>query len=128
MKIIMSNGKIYELVNKLLKEFNSFESGIELPIRVNYAIQYNLTKLTELYMDIEKARNTVGQKYGYFLEEENSYKIKKENLEKAQQELDMLLEIQHTVNIVTIKLEDLGEIKMTPQQMASIIFMIEREE
>ena len=128
MKIIMSNGKIYELVNKLLKEFNSFESGIELPIRVNYAIQYNLTKLTELYMDIEKARNTVGQKYGYFLEEENSYKIKKENLEKAQQELDMLLEIQHTVNIVTIKLEDLGETKMTPQQMASIIFMIEKEE
>lgn len=127
MKFLMSNRKIYEIVNKLSKEFNSFESGIDLPIRVNYAIQYNLTVLTELYLDIEKARNAVGQKYGEFLEEENSYKIKKENLEKAQRELDLLLEIQHGVNIITIKIKDLEETKLTSQQMAALIFMIEEE-
>lgn len=128
MKKKLSNGKIYTITNSLFKEFNSFENGIDLPISVNYAIQYNLNTLLDLYEQIDKARNCIGQKYGVFLQEENSYQIGKENLEKARKELDLLFEIEHSIDLCMIKLEDLKDIKMTPQQMASIIFMIEKEE
>lgn len=125
MKKLYSNKDIYRITKQLLSEFK--DNNIILPIQINYSIQYNLDKLVHLYNLIEGSRNSLGEKYGTFLEEERVYKIFPENIEKAQMELDKLFEIEHNVDIKLVSLEDLKELPLTNTQMAALLFMIEEE-
>ena len=125
MKKLLTNQEIYEYTFGLKNAFSS--TVMELPILINYSIQKNLHTLTKFAQTIEQLRNSIGEKYGAYNAELNSFKILPENMEQAKTDLKKLMEIEEKVEIRTIKLEDLKDIKLTNQQMAALLFMIEEE-
>lgn len=123
MKIILSNKDIYNNTINLQQNFND-ASDLYLPVLVNFAIQKNFATLFKLSEIIEKVRTDVAKRYGNS-NGDGSYFIPEEKREIASKELDQLMEAQQSVDIYMIKIEDIKDLKMTSQQMASLLFMIE---
>lgn len=126
MKILLTNNEIYNITLALNSSFGE-EALLELPVMVNYNIQKNLKVLMDLSATIGEARAFIGKKYGTLEEDGGAYKISKENLEQAQQEMNKLMFAEELVEIKKIKLIDLKDIKLTSAQMAALLFMIEEE-
>ena len=124
MKKKFTNLEIWEINNLIEKAFKD-EDQLDLPIKVNYALQVNRKTLRDKYRIIEGLRMNIGKKYGEATE--YGYQIPQELRDKAQSELDQLLEIEQTADIILISLSDLQGVKLSMEQMASIIFMIEEE-
>lgn len=124
MKKKFTNLEIWEINNLIEKAFKD-EDQLYLPIKVNYALQVNKKTLRDKYRIIEGLRMNIGKKYGEATED--GYQIPKELRDKAQSELDQLLEIEQTADIILISLSDLQDVKLSMEQMAAIIFMIEEE-
>lgn len=72
-------------------------------------------------------REAVGKKYGT-LQEDGTYFVEGDNLPIAQQELQELGNIEQSVEIYTVSLEDLKDTELTTKQMEALLFMIEDEE
>lgn len=125
MKILLSNKDIYNNTINLQQHFNE-HSDLYLPVLVNFAIQKNFATLFKLSEIIEKIRNDVAKRYGE-PNGDGSYFIAEDKREAASKELDQLMEAQQSVEISMIKIGDIKDLKMTSQQMASLLFMIEEE-
>lgn len=125
MKKKFTNLEIWETYN-LVEQIFKDEERLDLPIKVNYALQLNRKTLRDKYRIIEEMRMEIGKKYGEATE--YGFHISKEFKEKAQEEMNQLLEIEQMLDIMLISLEDLQNIILSVNQMAALIFMIEREE
>ena len=67
----------------------------------------------------------IGHQYGE-LTDDGNYAIKPENIDIANQELIDLCNINQEVMIQTISIDEISnDIKLTPRQMKTIMFMIE---
>lgn len=117
----IKNITIYSLASS--KEFEDFKSYI--PAKANFTIQKNFAVLTAAAQEIEKARLEVAKHYGIMEENGEKYIIPEENKEKAMQELNELFDIEQELDIIMIKIEDLGMAEFTPAQMQTLMFMIE---
>ena len=126
MKKMMSNREVYETTVKLQKFFGE-NNELFLPVVINYAIQRNLNILMPICKAIEKSRNTIGEKYGIFNPEDNSYHIEPDNILMAEKEMENLMDLEEKIEIRMITLEDLSELKLSSAQMAALLFMIEEE-
>lgn len=126
MKILLNNKLIYEYTLSLKQNFN--DNKINLPIKLNYAIQRNLNTLSQIVETTEKMKMAIGEKYGEYNSETNSYQIPPEQVPNANKELNTLMEIEESVDIRKIKLSELEDLSLTSEQMASLLFMIEEEE
>jgi hypothetical protein len=126
MKILLNNKLIYEYTLSLKQNFN--DNKINLPIKLNYAIQRNLNTLSQIVETTEKMKMAIGEKYGEYNSETNSYQIPPEQVPNANKELNTLMEIEESVDIRKIKLSELENLSLTSEQMASLLFMIEEEE
>lgn len=126
MKILLNNKLIYEYTLSLKQNFN--DNKINLPIKLNYAIQRNLNTLSQIVETTEKMKMAIGEKYGEYNSETNSYQIPSEQVPNANKELNTLMEIEESVDIRKIKLSELENLSLTSEQMASLLFMIEEEE
>lgn len=124
MKKIMTNKEIYQSTLNLREVFGT-DSEINLPIKVNYNIQRNLSILIEISKGIEKVKDDIGKKYGVYNEEDNSYHIPKDLRNTAQNELDQLMNMKEEVEVRTITLSDLQDIPLNSVQMQVLLFMIE---
>lgn len=128
MKKIINNLKLWNIVNELKNTFEK-ETELVLPAKVSYIIQYNIKILMDKYELIEKARFNIGKKYGVQTEEDsNVYQIPKDKIELAQMELNQLMEIEQTVDILELHLKDLEECFLNMKQMHAILFMIKNIE
>lgn len=125
MKKLLTNQEIYEYALGLKNTFNN--TVIELPVLINYSIQKNLHTLIGMAQTVDQLKNNIGEKYGVYDSEVNGFKILPENMAQAKADLEKLMEIEEKVEIRTIKLDDLKDIKLTNQQMAALLFMIEEE-
>ena len=124
MKKIINNLELWNIVNELKNTFEK-ETELVLPAKVSYIIQYNIKILMDKYELIEKARFNIGKKYGTQVEEDSSvYQISKDKIELAQMELNQLMEIEQTVDILELHLKDLEECSLNMKQMHAILFMI----
>ena len=126
MKILLNNKLIYEYTLSLKQNFN--DNKINLPIKLNYAIQRNLNTLSQIVETTEKMKMAIGERYGEYNSETNSYQIPPEQVPNANKELNTLMEIEESVDIRKIKLSELENLSLTSEQMASLLFMIEEEE
>ncbi len=126
MKILLNNKLIYEYTLSLKQNFN--DNKINLPIKLNYAIQRNLNTLSQIVETTEKMKMAIGEKYGEYNSETNSYQIPPEQVPNANKELNTLMEIEESADIRKIKLSELENLCLTSEQMASLLFMIEEEE
>jgi hypothetical protein len=89
---VMTNGEIYQVAIALTNAgFNDNE--IYIPAAINFAIQKNKLILLENAEIIEKSRMAIIEHYSSE-KIENSFTIPRENIDKANEELKELLDIE----------------------------------
>ena len=119
--IKMNNGMIYQYALTLNEVLNN--NDLQMPVAVIFSIEKNKQTLMTIAQDIEKYRMDIIKKYG---EEVNgNYNVPQDKIEIANKELQDLFSIEQEVNIYKFNIEDLGDIKLTSNQMNAILFMIE---
>lgn len=119
---ILTNDEIY-FINKQLNE--AFENSQQyLPAKANFYIQKNKKKIAELAQEIEIARAEIIKNFGE-QKEDQKYYIPQDKIQKAQQELFDLLNIQQEIEVFTISLDDIENLHFTLPQMEALMFMIE---
>ena len=121
----LSNAEIYNGVQLLNHGFCD-SAFIQLPVMVNYAIQYNLKKLLMVGNAIDRVRMSIGAKYGE-LTKDNDYHIPDDKIELAQRDMDKLMDATEKLQLKVITLDELQDMKLTPSQMQSLLFMIKEE-
>ena len=117
----LNNGLIYQYALNLSEALN--DNDLQMPVAILFSIEKNKQTLMTVAQDIEKYRMDIIKKYG---EEVNgNYNVPQEKIEIANKELQDLFSIEQEVNIYKFNIEDLGDIKLTSNQMNAILFMIE---
>lgn len=119
----LSNNFIYENAYKLYNLFNNNEQYI--PIRLNFILRKNIQTLMNYMEQINEGRQAIGMQYG-IPTEDGGFNVPTDKIDEANKELIDLGNIVQEVPIQTIKFNEIDEnIKLTPQQMEAIMFMIE---
>lgn len=121
----MTNLEIYAYANALR---DAFKEDIMLPVRVNFYLQKNMTKLTEAAKEIEKARMEIIEKYGTPAEDGNGFQVSAEMVEVVNKELEDLFNLEQEIKVNEITLDTFNDIELTSSQVAAISFMIKDEE
>ena len=117
----MNNGMIYQYALALSEALS--DNDLQIPVAVLFSIEKNKQTLMAIAQDVEKYRIDIIKKYG---EEVNgNYNVPKDKIEIANKELKDLFSIEQEVKIYKFNIEDLGDIKLTSNQMNAILFMIE---
>ena len=119
--IKMNNGMIYQYALTLNKALN--DDDLQMPVAVIFSIEKNKQTLMAVAQDVEKYRIDIIKKYGK--EVDGNYNVPQDKIEIANKELKDLFSIEQEVNIYKFNIEDLGDIKLTSNQMNAILFMIE---
>lgn len=120
--------KNYEIVQhseELKKYFLTENNNQYLPIKLNYAIQKNLASLLQNYASIDSSRNTICKHYGTLNDAGDAYHFPPETIDVVNNELQDLYNIEVEVAIMLVKLSDIENLELTPNQMNAIMFMIE---
>ena len=119
--IKMNNGMIYQYALTLNEALN--DNDLQMPVAVIFSIEKNKQTLMAVAQDVEKYRMDIIKKYGK--EVDGNYNVPQDKIEIANKELKDLFSIEQEVNIYKFNIEDLGDIKLTSNQMNAILFMIE---
>ena len=120
----LTNNDIYSYAVALNEAFS--DSTQRLPIKINFYLQKNKKTLVSLGQDIENSRLEIIRNYGEPSENNSTYSIPADKVEKAQQELMDLLALEQEVEIYKINSETLpDDISLTTGQMEAIMFMID---
>ena len=119
--IKMNNGMIYQYALTLNEALN--DNDLPMPVAVIFSIEKNKQTLMAAAQDVEKYRMDIIKKYGE--EVDGNYNVPQDKIEIANKELQDLFSIEQEVNIYKFNIEDLGDIKLTSNQMNAILFMIE---
>ena len=119
--IKMNNGIIYQYALTLNEALN--DNDLQMPVAVIFSIEKNKQTLMAVAQDVEKYRMDIIKKYGE--EVDGNYHVPQDKIEIANKELQDLFSIEQEVNIYKFNIEDLGDIKLTSNQMNAILFMIE---
>ena len=119
--IKMHNGMIYQYALALNEALN--DNDLPMPVAVIFSIEKNKQILMAAAQDVEKYRMDIIKKYGK--EVDGNYNVPQDKIEIANKELQDLFSIEQEVNIYKFNIEDLGDIKLTSNQMNAILFMIE---
>ena len=117
----MNNGMIYQYALTLNEALN--DNDLQMPVAVIFSIEKNKQTLMAIAQDVEKYRMDIIKKYGE--EVDGNYNVPQDKIEIANKELQDLFSIEQEVNIYKFNIEDLGDIKLTSNQMNAILFMIE---
>lgn len=117
----MNNGMIYQYALALNEALN--DNNLQMPVAVIFSIEKNKQTLMAIAQDVEKYRMDIIKKYGE--EVDGNYNVPQDKIEIANKELQDLFSIEQEVNIYKFNIEDLGDIKLTSNQMNAILFMIE---
>ena len=122
----MKNGEIYTTAVALSESVANL--NLTLPVKVNFYLQKNITTLLTMAEELEKSRNEILTKYGTLDSETNNYNFEGDNLDKANQELIDLFDLEQEVPIYEISLEAFGDAELDSNQIKAISYMIKEEE
>ena len=126
MNITLTNNQIYNYTNSFMKNFS--KSDIKFPVKVNFYLLKHQHTLLRLSQALEQERVNIAQEYGILNEETQQYEVPPEKIQEAKMKLNDLFNLTQEVKIYKVKLEDFGNIELTPDQMEALLFMIEDEE
>jgi len=118
--------KLGQIVNSV----DAFNKVAQQPMKasVSYEVSKNLKNLGDELAIYEQSRGDLIRKYGKENKEDGSFAIEpsSKELPKFQKELGELLNIEVDLNgFKQIKLSNLSECELTPQEMASLDFAIQ---
>lgn len=117
----MLNLDIYNIAVMLT---DAFKQEVNLPVKINFYLQKNITTILTAAKDIDKTRNEIIKKY-CVLDDANQYIVSKDDIDNVNQDLETLLALTQDIIVYPLYLEDFGEITLSTSQMAAIMFMIE---
>lgn len=119
----MRNIEIMSYYYKLEKQYVNMKS---LPARVSFAIVRNLNIFRVIVHDIEQVKYEILKRYGDLDRKTfDKFKIREENIEIANKELEELGNTDTKVDIMKIKLSDIQDLQFTPDEIETLMFMIE---
>ncbi len=121
----MTNLEIYAYANGLM---DSFKEEMTLPVKVNFYLQKNMTRMIEAGKEIEKARMDIIQKYGTLTEDGQNIEVPADMVETVNKELEDLFALEQEIKVNEIALDAFDGIDLTSAQVAAITFMIKDEE
>ena len=121
----MTNLEIYAYADALM---NAFKEEITLPVKVNFYLQKNMTRMIEAGKEIEKTRMDIIQKYGTPTEDGQNIEVSADMVETVNKELEDLFALEQEIKVNEISLEAFDGIDLTSAQVAAIAFMIKDEE
>ena len=110
---------------RLFSDFNT-NQNVYFPAKLNYYIQYNMKQILDVGIEVENIRMEVAKHYGEKSNDgKESYIIKPENFDAAQNELMQLSKATREIDIYFVSLDDFENITLTSNQMQALMFMIE---
>ncbi|WP_115716773.1 hypothetical protein [Amedibacterium intestinale] len=112
----LTNGTIFNAqiaLNKL--------SNADLPIKTAYAVKKNVDALKKQIAFISERRNELIRKYG---KEDMIDKEDKEAIEKFVNDFNEILGIEEEIEISTIDVEKLEDVKISASDLEALSFMI----
>ena len=121
----MTNLEIYAYADALM---NAFKEEITLPVKVNFYLQKNMTRMIEAGKEIEKTRMDIIQKYGTPTEDGQNIEVSADMAETVNKELEDLFALEQEIKVNEIALDAFDGIDLTSAQVAAIAFMIKDEE
>ena len=121
----MTNLEIYAYADALM---NAFKEEITLPVKVNFYLQKNMTRMIEAGKEIEKTRMDIIQKYGTPTEDGQNIEVSADMVETVNKELEDLFALEQEIKVNEIALDAFDDIDLTSAQVAAIAFMIKDEE
>lgn len=121
----MTNLEIYAYADALM---NAFKEEITLPVKVNFYLQKNMTRMIEAGKEIEKTRMDIIQKYGTPTEDGQNIEVSADMVETVNKELEDLFALEQEIKVNEIALDAFDGIDLTSAQVAAIAFMIKDEE
>lgn len=121
----MTNLEIYAYANALM---DAFKEDITLPVKVNFYLQKNMTRMIEAGKEIEKTRMDIIQKYGTPTEDGQNIEVSADMVETVNKELEDLFALEQEIKVNEIALDAFDGIDLTSAQVAAISFMIKDEE
>lgn len=121
----MTNLEIYAYADALV---NAFKEEVTLPVKVNFYLQKNMTRMIEAGKEIEKTRVEIIQKYGTPTEDGQNIEVPVDSVEIVNKELEDLFALEQEIKVNEIALEAFDGIELTSSQVAAIAFMIKDEE
>lgn len=121
----MTNLEIYAYADSLM---NAFKEDVKLPVKVNFYLQKNMTRMTEAGKEIEKARMDIIQRYGTPTEDGQNIEVPTDMVETVNKELEDLFALEQEIKVNEIALDAFDGIDLTSAQVAAISFMIKDEE
>lgn len=121
----MTNLEIYAYANALM---DAFKEDIVLPVKVNFYLQKNMTRMVEAGKEIEKTRMDIIQKYGTPTEDGQNIEVSADMVETVNKELEDLFALEQEIKVNEIALDAFDGIDLTSAQVAAIAFMIKDEE
>lgn len=121
----MTNLEIYAYADALM---NAFKEEITLPVKVNFYLQKNMTRMIEAGKEVEKTRMEIIQKYGTPTEDGQNIEVSADMVETVNKELEDLFALEQEIKVNEIALDAFDGIELTSAQVAAIAFMIKDEE
>lgn len=134
----MKNEEIYTIARAYMKVRGEEKDAkvIKLPAKVAWARRVNMDKIMSAAKLIEEAITEIRDRYisdeksEAFKAEDGSEgrKIKPEFMEEFRKENEDLLNQDTDISIKKVKIEDLGDVELSDDDMDTLMFMIEEEE
>lgn len=118
----MTNNNIY-FIAKYLDNF-AMNNQQYLPARLSFYLMKNIQLFISKAQELEQMRAQIVEHYGYINEKGNAV-IEEKNKEKAQQELDDLLNTEQEIEYKKIPLSWFDDVEFTIEEMNKLSFMIE---
>lgn len=125
MRKTMTNLEIYNIASAILENFNT---DLELPVKVNFYLQKNITAIVDMAKEIEKTRMDIFDKYGTKDEESNQYHFEDSVVEIVNKEVSDLLNLEQEVKVYVLNLDWFNDLTLSSQQVSAISYMFEDEE
>lgn len=116
----MKNFEIIELYEALTRLENN--NNLVFDLKTAYAMAHNKAELQKSASIIYNFRRKIYLKYGE--EEETQIKIPSENIEKCQNELEELMNMETQVKILFLNIEHLEKYSLSLQDMKGLQYMI----
>jgi len=101
-------------------------SGFSLPAKVSYNIMKNMKKIEHELKPFEESRFQLIHKYGKE-GDDGKTSVTEENMPNFFKDITSILDEDIEVDIRQIKIEQIEEVKLTPNEMQFIDFIIEKE-
>lgn len=98
-----------------------------LDMRTMYRISRIVDKLNDEVTRFEKLRKIMFKKYGEPTEK-GEYKLKLENLEQYQEELEELLDSEHVIEHIELKLSDVEKASPNARDLSKLLWLFEPQE